>query len=239
MIDEPEVEGLKKDDRKSGKDANKEMYDERKSSSVHGKCKADYIFDKLADVIGWNDYVVADDYVVFSNGLDFFADNLPPLNTDENYTEEEGYFRVWDIRREKLSSFKLNGYDDYKKLVAATGNKVVLTKSWGKDVIVYDIEDKSIKLTCENWSGVIHEISVSNGKIAYIDENRNLYYVDLNSYERIFVENLDVDLTEENPFMLFFAPIRASLESLNGNYILLQETSVLYVKRKKYLNMIF
>lgn len=218
LIGEPAVEGLKKDDRKSSNDESKEKYVEQPHYSTPRKCNEDNIFDKLADVIGWNNYVVTDDYVVFSGGSSSFEDNLPPLDKDENYLEDPGYFRVWDIRRGKLSSFKLNGYDDYKELVAATGNKVVLKKSFNEDnVLVYDIENKKVKLACENWGGRniwgmrTESISVCNGKIAYIDENKNLYYVDLDSYERVFVESLDSV----------------------GSEILLNESLLLYVKEDK------
>lgn len=199
LIGKPLVVGLKNDDKKLSNDESKEKSINQSFCLTSKECNEDYIFEKLADVIGWNDYVVTDKYIVFLGNSNSFEDNLPPLDIDENYVEGEEGFKVWDIRKKKLSSFKLTGYEDYRILIGATGNKIVLRRHpKANDVLVYDIETQKAKLTCENlvYSDMIlmkreSSISVYNGRIAYIDENKNMYCIDLESYEKVFIDNLD------------------------------------------------
>lgn len=192
IVGYPKVKRISEDERKI-------LGDEKKCTDQASYLKSkpnreDYLFEKLADMIGWNDYVVSDDYVVFSNSNNSFEDDLPTLHVDEAYYEESDNFKVWDIKMNKLSSFKLTGYENYDNLIAVTDSKVILSKSYSReDVLVYDICNKRVQLTCENWNGNIKSISVSNKRIAYIDNNYNLYCVDLDLYKKEFIDNLNYE----------------------------------------------
>lgn len=186
LIGEPRVKGLRPNKifLSDSKDEEIKLTDKISDCLVS---RSNVIFEKLADVIGANDYVSTDDYVVFTCNKSSFKDDLPLLAIDEDSYNEKDKFRIWDTKREKILSFNLIGYDNYKDLVGATENKIILSDA--KNLLIYDILTKEIKLI---WSDLSYgDISVFNNRVAFVDSNYNLYYVNLDTYEKIFVANID------------------------------------------------
>lgn len=169
------------------------IHEEKYSSNKKiSKLDESCISESLADLIGWNNYVITDEYVVFSNRRDSFRDILPKLNRDDSYTEDIRYFKMWNVATEKLSAFCIEKHEEYTELIESTGNKIILKKDFrANDVLVYDLDSKKSMIICENWTGDEETLSVTFDKIAYVDNNKNLYYVELENCNKVFVDNLN------------------------------------------------
>lgn len=212
IVGTPVIKGILKKHLSESPCENSDHIEDHFRNEITHKLDENCINEKLADMICWNDYVITNECVVFSNDKYSFKDNLPQLTRDDSYSEDYNYFRMWNATTKMISAFHIKDYEEYNRLVGATGNKIVLKKYFGgNDVNVYDLDTKKCKLLCDNWIGKERTLSVACGKIAYVDNNKNLYYVELENYNKVFVDNLgDTD-----------------------NCVLVNENALIYIKEKK------
>lgn len=178
----------------SGLDINNSVELDKKSNSYVEKISVekfseDDISEDLADVIGRNEYVITDDYVVFENDYDSFVPNQS-LKKDENF-DEQGSFRVWKIHEDTLSSFEIpNEYESYRKLKGVLGNKILLAEAYSSEgILIYDLDTHNAFLECKEWNG--GHVSSDDDKIAYVDKDNNLRLIDLKTRKKTFIENLE------------------------------------------------
>ena len=148
---------------------------------------------ELADYIGYKEYVDLDDYVVWcdykgnllsyehdSKIIPFFKNkNAPKVNTLDRY-------KIWNKKTNEYSSFA--GYSIRGGMGKPYRNKMIYRGL--KGLCAYDVHTQKNDCLYEDISLVYREFSISDDKVAFIDDTERIIVLDLNSKKVIFKKEL-------------------------------------------------
>lgn len=137
----------------------------------------DLVDTEVVDFYDANYYIKKDLYANVQYGIQFYTEKEPANRPDLKF-----YFHAYDIIQDENGDFyyynQLSDHNTNQKMVISKKETYVLTE----DNSLYEMFDKSMRLVCNNvldfYALDYNESRYYGNKIAYRDNNSNLYYDD-------------------------------------------------------------
>lgn len=180
MIGEVDVVGI---DKKRGEDKNTIG-----CTNDHRINYVSTIPQELADYIGYKNYVETDDYLMwtdYSGALSSYEHRnyvIPFFSNKKTVNfETHDRLKLWNKNTNEYSSL----YSDFS-FKKADGNTVVYTHGgYSPGIYAYDIVSESTRCLTKDNDTTYNDICVSNGRIAFLDNKKDLNILDINDGRNI------------------------------------------------------